>query len=91
MPTTISKGTALNNKICKSLFLSMCTCAAPNIRLPPDEKGEIDELWAPITIQINKKKGFKPEATAKAGTIGNSVGDPKRTGKYRHNCTNNEQ
>lgn len=52
----------------------MCTCAAPNIRLPPDEKGEIDELWAPITIQINKKKGFKPEATAKAGTIGNSVG-----------------
>ena len=44
------------------------------MRLPPDEKGEIDELCAPITIQINKKKGLKPEATAKAGTIGNKVG-----------------
>lgn len=42
--------------------------------LPPDEKGEMDELWAPTTIQMNKNKGFKPEATASAGTIGNKVG-----------------
>ena len=74
IPTMIPRGTALNNSVFKSWFLSICTWAAPSIRLPPDEKGEIDELCAPITMQINSNKGFNPEAMARAGTIGNRVG-----------------
>ena len=74
IPTQISKGTALNSKALKSLFFSITTCEAPNIRLPPDEKGESDELCAPTTIQVNSNKGLSPEATAKGSTIGNRVG-----------------
>ena len=74
MPTAMSKGTALNNRALKSLFFSITTWEAPNIRLPPDEKGDSDELCAPTTIQVNSSKGLMPEATARGSTIGNKVG-----------------
>ena len=44
------------------------------MRLPPDEKGDSDELCAPTTIQVKSNKGLMPEATARGNTIENKVG-----------------
>lgn len=55
-------------------FRSSSVGQEPIIRLPPDENGEIAELWAPIIMQVNSTSGLIPVAEARVGTRGNKAG-----------------
>ena len=63
-------GTARNNSLGNISFLSSSVVQEPSTRLPPEEKGEIAELCAPITIQVNKITGAIPVVSDRVGTNG---------------------
>jgi hypothetical protein len=46
----------------------------PNIKLPPEENGERAADSAPITTQVNKRRGLRPVEIAIDGIIGNIAG-----------------
>ena len=56
-------GTAKNSRRGNIRLRSSSVEHAPMTRLPPDENGEIAELWAPTTIQVYKINGFRPAAS----------------------------
>lgn len=65
-------GTAKNSRRGNIRLRSSSVEHAPMTRLPPDENGEIAELWAPTTIQVYKINGFRPdtsESLAQAETM----------------------
>ena len=70
----ILKGIATNSNLGNIADLSSSLAQDPRIRLPPDEKGEIAEACAPMTMQANSIIGEIPVAEATAGTSGNRVG-----------------
>ena len=45
-------GTARKRSLGNMMFLSSSLEQEPRIRLPPEEKGEMAELWAPTTMQV---------------------------------------
>ena len=51
-------GTAKNSRRGNIRLRSSSVEHAPMTRLPPDENGEIAELWAPTTIQVYKISGL---------------------------------
>ena len=67
-------GTAQKSNFGNISFRSSSVEQEPSTRLPPEENGEIAELWAPITIQVNNTRGLIPEASAREGTRGYSAG-----------------
>ena len=67
-------GTAKNSRRGNIRLRSSSVEHAPMTRLPPDENGEIAELWAPTTIQVYKINGVRPAASESPGTSGNNAG-----------------
>lgn len=67
-------GTAKNSRRGNIRLRSSSVEHAPMTRLPPDENGEIAELWAPTTIQVYKINGFRPDTSESPGTSGNNAG-----------------
>ena len=52
-------GTARNISLGKSAALSSSLSQEPSIRLPPDEKGDIEVACEPATITVNSSMGFR--------------------------------
>ena len=67
-------GTAKKSSRGNIAFRSSSLEQEPRTRLPPEENGEMAELCAPITIQLNKTSGLIPVVAAKVGTSGKSAG-----------------
>lgn len=67
-------GTAKSRSFGNIALRSSSVVQEPIIREPPEENGEIAELWTPITIDEKRTSGLIPVAPASVGTKGYNAG-----------------